>query len=124
VNPTLIVEETQQPTQEDTSKEIPEEVQEQLNQDVETLKDMQLENTEPTPKVNGKASNPTPAVEPDESQTTISYHQAEGTVEYVSAWPEWYTEEQLEVVGTSIQPPPVKKEKIQIPRSPRKKPTT
>jgi hypothetical protein len=36
--------------------------------------------------------------------------------------PEWYTEEQPEVIGTSSQPPPSKKDKIQIPRSPRKKP--
>jgi hypothetical protein len=43
-------------------------------------------------------------------------------VEDVSDWPEWYTEEQPEAVGTSSQPPPPKKDKIQIPRSPRKKP--
>jgi hypothetical protein len=61
-------------------------------------------------------------VEPDESQTTISDHPAEGTVEDVSGWPEWYTEEQPKAVGTSSQPPPPKKDKIQIPRSPCKKP--
>jgi hypothetical protein len=62
------------------------------------------------------------AVEPDESQTTISEHPAGETGEDVSAWPEWVTEEQPEATGTSSQPPLQQKDKIQIPRSPRKKP--
>jgi hypothetical protein len=63
-------------------------------------------------------------VEPDESQTTISDHPAGETGEDVSDWPEWYTEEQPEATGTSSQPPQQQKDKIQIPRSPRKKPAT
>jgi hypothetical protein len=98
--------------------------QEPQNQEAETLKEMQPEHTEAALKVNGTTSKPTTTVEPDESQTTISDHPAGETVEDVSAWPEWYTEEQPEAAGTSSQPPQQKKDKIQIPRSPRKKPAT
>jgi hypothetical protein len=99
-------------------------VQEPQNQEEETLKEVQPENTEAAPEVNGTTSKPTTTVEPDESQTTISDHPAGEKGEDVSAWPKWYTEEQPEVAGTSSQPPQRKKDKIQIPRSPRKKPTT
>jgi hypothetical protein len=60
-------------------------------------------------------------VELDESQTTVSDHPLEGIVEDVMGWPEWYSEVQMVIVGTSSQPPP-KKDKQQVPRSPRKKP--
>jgi hypothetical protein len=53
VNPTPIVEETQQPTPEGMNIDIPTEVQEQLNQDTKTLKEVQPENTEAAPQVNG-----------------------------------------------------------------------
>jgi hypothetical protein len=46
VNPTPILEEIQQPTPEGTSKEIPAEIQEPQNQETETLKEVQPENTE------------------------------------------------------------------------------
>jgi hypothetical protein len=49
-------------------------------------------------------------VEPDESQTTISNHPLEGTVEDIKGWPKWYFEEQLGAIGTSSQPPPPKKD--------------
>jgi hypothetical protein len=104
------------------SKEIPVEVQEPQNQEEETLKEVQLENTTTTPKVNGMMPNPKKSVEQDESQTTISDHPAEGMVEYVLAWLEWYTKEQPKASRTSSQPPPPTKDKIQIPRSPCKKP--
>jgi hypothetical protein len=85
---------------------------------------VQSENTEAALKFNGIASNMKIVVEPDESQMTISEHPGEGMVKYVSGWKEWYTEEQLEAVGTSIQPPSLNKDKIQIPRSAHKKPAT
>jgi hypothetical protein len=66
-------------------------------------------------------SNPEATVEPDESQTTISENLAGETIEDVSAGPEWVTEEQPKAVGTSSHTPQ-QKDKIQIPRSPRKKP--
>jgi hypothetical protein len=101
VNPTSIVEETQQPAPEGTSRDIPAEVQEQPNQDTETLKEVQLENTEAAPKFNGTVSNLEAPIKLDESKTTISDHPPEGIVEYVMVWSEWYTEEQLAAVGTS-----------------------
>jgi hypothetical protein len=76
------------------SKEIPTKVQEQQNQEEETLKEVKPENTEAALKFNGTTSNPTPTVEPDESQMTISDHPVEGMVEDVSASMEWYIEEQ------------------------------
>jgi hypothetical protein len=82
---------------------------------------VQLENTEEAPKVNGTTPNLKTTVEPDKSQMTISNQPAERMGEDVSDWPEWYTEEQPEVARTSSQLPPVKKDKIQIPRSPCKK---
>jgi hypothetical protein len=86
------------------------------------LKEVQLENTEETLKFNGTTSNWEATIEPDKSHMTISDHPQEGTVEYVSAWLEWYTKEQPEATRTSSLPPSPKKDKIQIPRSPRKKP--
>jgi hypothetical protein len=50
-------------------------------------------------------------VEPDESQTTISDHPLEGTVEDVTGWPEWYFKEQLGAAGTLSPPPPPNKYK-------------
>jgi hypothetical protein len=111
VNPTPIVEETQQPAPEGMNIDRPTEVQEQQNQDAETLKEVQPENTEAALKVNGTMMNQEATVEPDESQTTISDHPLEGTVEDVTGWPEWYSEEQPEAAGTSSQPPPPKKDK-------------
>jgi hypothetical protein len=63
-------------------------------------------------------------IEPDESQTTMSDHPPEGTVEEVTGWPEGYSEAQTTAAGTSSQPPPPKKDKQQVPRSPRKHPIT
>jgi hypothetical protein len=85
---------------------------------------MQPENTEVALKVNGTVSKMTAAVEPNESQMTISEHSTREIGEDVSAWMEWVTEEHPEAIGTSNQPPLQKKYKIQIPRSPRKKPVT
>jgi hypothetical protein len=61
---------------------------------------VQPENTEENLKVNGMTSNLTTAVEPDESQTTISEHPAGETIDDVLTWPEWHTEEQPKVTGT------------------------
>ena len=83
---------------------------------------MQLENIEAPSKANETVPNQEPAIEPNESQTTISNYPQEGMVEDVTGWLEWFIGEQSEVAGTSSQPPPPKKDKIQIPRSPRKKP--
>jgi hypothetical protein len=63
-------------------------------------------------------------IDPDESQTTISYHPLEGVVEDIIGHMEWQTEEQTKIAGTSSHPPPSRKDKIHIYRSPRKKPTT
>jgi hypothetical protein len=121
VNPTPMVEETQQPTPEGMNVDMPAEAQEQQNQDAETLKEVQPENTEAAPRVNGMMMNQEATVEPDESQTTVSDHPPEGTVEDVTGWPEWYSEVQTMEAGTSSQPLP-KKDKQQVPRSPRKQP--
>jgi hypothetical protein len=123
VNPTPVVEETQQPAVEDMNVDMPAETQEQQNQDAETLKEVQPENTEAAPRVNGTTTNQEATVEPDESQTTVSDHPLEGTIEDVTDWPEWYAEVQTMAVGTSSQPP-LKKDKQQVPRSPRKQPIT
>jgi hypothetical protein len=93
------------------------EVQEQPNQDTETLKEVQPENTEAAPQVNGTTPNLKTTIETDESETIISDHPMKGTVEDVSGWSEWFTKEQPKAAGTSSQPPPPKKDKIQIPRS-------
>jgi len=66
------------------------------------------------------ATNQEATVEPDESQTTMSYHPHEGSVEDVMGWLEEYVEEQPLEDGTSSHPPP-KKEKQKVLRSPRKK---
>jgi len=76
--------------------------QEPQNQESKTRKEVQPENPEVAPKFNGTILNPTAAVDPDESQTTISEmtiseHLAGETVEYVSSWPKWHTEEPLEL---------------------------
>jgi hypothetical protein len=60
-------------------------------------------------------------VEPIESQTNVSDHPPKGTLEDVTRWLEWYFKVQTTVIGTSSQPPP-KKDKQQVPRSPRKQP--
>jgi hypothetical protein len=65
------------------------------------LKEVQPENTEVDPKFNGTLSNREVRVEPDESQTTISYHPLEGAVEDVTGWSECYTEEQSKYIGNS-----------------------
>jgi hypothetical protein len=124
VNPTPILEETQQPAPEGTNIDIPTEVQEPQNQNAETLKEVQPENTEAASKVNGMTPNMKVAVEPDESQMTISDYPPEGIVEDVTGWLEWYSQEQPKAAGTSSQPPPPKKDKLEVPRSPRKKPLT
>jgi hypothetical protein len=59
----------------------------------------------------------------DKSQMTISNHQPEGVVDDIMGQPEWYTKDQPKVIGTLSHPPQQKKDKIQIPRSPHKKPT-
>jgi hypothetical protein len=112
VNPTPILEEIQHPTPKGTSKEIPTKVQEPQNREVETLKEMQPKNTKAAPKVNGTTPNLKKIVESDKSQMTISDHPPEGTVKYVLAWPEWYTEEQPKAIGTSRQLQPTKNYKI------------
>jgi hypothetical protein len=81
------------------------------------LKEAQPENSEEAPRVNGTKMNLEAAVEPDESQTTVSEHPPEVTVEDVTNCLEWYSEAQMTVTRTSIQPPP-KKDKQQVPRSP------
>jgi hypothetical protein len=122
VNPTPILEEIQQPVGEGMNVDMSTEAQEPQNQDAETLKEVQPENTEAAPRVNGTMLNLEATVEPDESQTIVSDHPLEGTIEDVPGWSEWYAKEQPEATGTSSQPPPPKKDKHQVPRSPRKKP--
>jgi hypothetical protein len=79
VNPTLVVEKSQQPTPEGTSIDTPTGEQGQQNHDTEAMNEVQPENIEATPRVNGTATNPKAAVEPDESQTTKSDHVHGGT---------------------------------------------
>jgi hypothetical protein len=124
VNPTPIVEEIQQPTPEGMSIGHTDRSTGAETRTAETLKEVQPENTEQLQKSMGRSQIWKTTIEPDESQMTISDHPPEGMVEDITGQPEWYTEEQPEAVGTSSQPPPSKKDKIQIPRSPRKKPTT
>jgi hypothetical protein len=121
VNPTPILEEIQQPEAEAMKVDMPAAAQEPQSQEAETQKEVQPESTEAALEVNGMTQNLEAAVEPDESQMTISEHPAGETTEDVSAWPEWLMEEQPEAAGTSSQPPQ-QKDKIQIPSSPRKKP--
>jgi hypothetical protein len=102
---------------------IPTEVQEQLNQDTETLKEVQPESTEPTPKVNETKLNLDATIDPYECQMTISDQPLEGMVKDITGQLECQNEEQPEAAGTSSQPPPSKKDRLQIPRSPRNKPT-
>jgi hypothetical protein len=83
---------------------------------------VQPENTEEAPKVNGMMPNMEAAIELEESQMTISEHPLEGMVKDVKGWSEWYSEEQLEAARTSSHPPPPKKYKLQVPRSPHKQP--
>jgi hypothetical protein len=121
MNPIPMVEETQQPTPEGMNVDMPAEEQEQQNQGTGTLKEAQPENPEAALRVNGTTTNQEATVEPDESQTTVSDHPPEGTVEDVMGWPEWFFEVRPMEAGTSSQPLP-KKDKQQVPRSPRKQP--
>jgi hypothetical protein len=66
------------------------------------------------------AQNPKEAIEPDESQTTISGKPTGETVEDVLTCLEWITGEQPKVVGTSNQPPQ-QEDRVQISSSPHKK---
>jgi hypothetical protein len=111
MNTTTIVEETQQLTPEGTNIDRPTEVQAQQNQDAETLNEAQLENIEAAPKVNGMVTNHETEIEPDESQITVSDHPPKETVEDITSCPEWYSETQPGAIGTSHQPPPLKKDK-------------
>jgi hypothetical protein len=60
---------------------------------------------------------------PDESQVPSLGQPTEETTGTTSAWPEWLTGKQPGVVGTSYQPPQ-QEDRVLIPSSPRKKPTT
>jgi hypothetical protein len=64
-----------------------------LSQDTKTQKEVQPENTKVAPKVNGTESNLDATIKLDESQTTISDHPPERTIEDVTGWLEWYIEE-------------------------------
>jgi hypothetical protein len=101
VQSTPILEEIQQLAAEDMNIDTPVATQEPQNQEEETLKEMQPENTKVAPKVNGMAPKPTTAVEPDESQTAISEHLIGDMVKDVSVWTEWVTEAQPEATGSS-----------------------
>jgi hypothetical protein len=59
VQSTPILEEIQQPEAEAMNIDTPAATQEPQNQEAETLKEMQPENTEAAPKVNGTTSKPT-----------------------------------------------------------------
>jgi hypothetical protein len=74
VNPTPMVEETQQPASEGMNIDISAEEQGQQNQDANILKEAQPENTKGAPRGNGMATNHEAAVKLDESQTTTSDH--------------------------------------------------
>jgi hypothetical protein len=54
---------------------------------------------------------------------TILDHPLEGVTEEIMGQLEWHNEEQSKAAGTLIQSPHQKNDKIQIPRSPLKKPT-
>jgi len=51
------------------------------------MKEAQPENTEVAPKFNGRTKNQEELVYLDESQTTMSKHPLEGTVEVILGWP-------------------------------------
>jgi hypothetical protein len=57
VNPTPLLEETQQPALEGTKIDRLTEVQEQQNQNTKTLKEAQPKNSEAAPKVDGTVTN-------------------------------------------------------------------
>jgi hypothetical protein len=65
VNPTPILEETQQPAPEGTNIDISEELQEPQNQDEKTLKEVQPDNAEAALRVNGTTPNLELAIELD-----------------------------------------------------------
>jgi hypothetical protein len=85
------------------------------------LKEAQPENTEVAPRVNGTTPNLEASFEPDEYQITILDHPPKGTVEDVTGWLKWYSDEQSIAIGT-LSEPPRKKGKQQVPRSPHKQP--
>jgi hypothetical protein len=85
MNPTPMVEETQQPATQSMNVDMPIEEQEQQNQGTGNL--VQPENPE-APRVNGMTTNQETTVKPDKSQTTMSNHPWEEEVEDVMGWPE------------------------------------
>jgi hypothetical protein len=81
------------------------EAQKKQNLDAETLKEVQPKNTKEAPRVNGMMMNQEAIVDLDESQTTVSDHPPEGTIEDGTSWLERYSKVQTTTAGTSIQPP-------------------
>jgi hypothetical protein len=72
--------------------DMPTKEQEQQNQGKRNLKDAQLKKPEGVERANGTVTNQETIVEIEESQTTVSDHRKEGTVEDVTGWLEWYVE--------------------------------
>jgi hypothetical protein len=80
--PTLVVEETQQKTPVGMDIERPEEGKGQQNEDAGSQ--VQSKNPEEALRVNGTTPNQEAAVEPKESQTTMSKHPQKGEMEDVT----------------------------------------
>jgi hypothetical protein len=86
-----MVEETQQTTPVGMDIDRPEEGQ--ADRMRMQASQVQPENPEEAPRVNGMTPNQEEVTEPEESQTTVSEHPQEGAVEDVTSRPEQYVEE-------------------------------
>jgi hypothetical protein len=101
VNPTLILEEIQQPQAGTMKEDTPAETREPQNEEAETQREVKLESTQAAVEVNGMTQNLGVAVQPDESQAPNLGQPIEDTTGTTSAWPEWLMGKQSKVVGIS-----------------------
>jgi hypothetical protein len=85
VNSTPILDDIQQPQVETMKVDTPAAAQVPQNEEVEIQQEVQPESTEEALEFNGTAQNLEAAVQPDESQTTISGQPVEDTIANASA---------------------------------------
>jgi hypothetical protein len=123
VDPTLILEDIQQPQVEAMEQDTPASLQELQNKEVETQQELQPEHTEAAIEVNGMTQNLGEEEKPDETQAPDLGQPTEDTTGTTWAWPGWMIGEQPGVAGTLSQPTQ-QEDKVHIPSSPCKKLTT